>query len=322
MKRSFSYVISFIAISGLLQGCGPTLQPTATSRVASESTPTIVVKIIEATKPAAPTALPTTRSTQAPPTAVPTVAATATPRPPTATTQPTVRAVSVSPTVQPTSAVPPVTYACALGKSFKAIFDKNKAIVQLPDKTAELMRFPSESGILFAGGDLTLLTQGSDAFVEENGKLVYYSCRAQQGSAAAIQASAVAVANITTPIAVVPTATPTGGALVPVVVLPASTAPAIATPAPTAPPAQPAQIAIGTPSAQSFFGCDGNKNFRVAYYPAGVLLDLNTESAQLRQQPSQSGKIWSNGEWTLVIQGAFVFVEQNGVMRLTNCKLR
>ncbi|MCW1970365.1 MAG: MliC family protein [Anaerolineae bacterium] len=318
MKRTFSYVISFIAISGLLQGCGPTLQPTATNRVASNSsTPTIVVNIIEPTKPVPTQAPPTARPTQ-----VPTVAATATPQPPTATTQPATKAASATATVQPTSAVPPVSYACALGKSFKAIFDKNKAIVQLPDKTTELLRMPSESGVLFAGGDITLLTQGSDAFVEENGKLVYYNCRAQQGSAAAIQASAAAVANIATPIAVAPTATPTGGALVPAVVLPASTAPAIATPVPTAPPAKPAQIAVGTPSAQSFFGCDGNKNFRVAYYPTGVLLDFNTESAQLRPQPSQSGKIWSNEEWTLVVQGAFVFVEQNGIMRLTNCKLR
>lgn len=320
MKHSFIYVISFIALEGLLQGCGSPISGNSSQAAASTSTPNIVVTFTQATKPAQPVLTFTT----VPPTAAPTATAV----PPTATTRPAATAtplhnpIPVTPTVaaSATSAVPAVAYACDVGKSFNAIFDKNKAIVQLPDKTAELFKQPSESGILFSGGNLTLLTQGSDAFIEENGKMVYYNCRARQGNAVAIQASAAAVANAAAPVAVAPAATATSGAaLVPAVVLPASTAPAIATPAPTPPPAQ---IAIGTPSAQSFFGCDGNKNFRVAYYPAGVLLDLGDFSAQLRPQQSLSGKIWGDGEWTLLIQGSLVFVEQNGVMVRTNCRLR
>lgn len=74
-----------------------------------------------------------------------------------------------------------VNYQCAGGVAFTATYTgESSARLSVPGEDDRLLkRVPAASGVRYGDGTVSLSTKGSDAFLEERGRLKWRDCRAK-----------------------------------------------------------------------------------------------------------------------------------------------
>ncbi|NJO39935.1 MAG: lysozyme inhibitor [Cyanobacteria bacterium CRU_2_1] len=75
------------------------------------------------------------------------------------------------------------SYQCDDGRTFEAEYSSNAATLELDNRSVTLAQIPAASGTRYSDGQITLYSQGNEAFIEVNGDRLYNNCITQDFAA-------------------------------------------------------------------------------------------------------------------------------------------